>query len=372
AFYISVASGGVPPLSTNSILETTRIWEEIAHALESSSAATRLSDDSQPPPQDGPKVLITGGTGFLGREVARALVLKGATPTVVSRRAPAAWDRLDGVHYISADLSDGLPEGALRGVDIVIHCAAETAGGWEEHQKNSIDASERLMRDSAEAGVKRLIHISSLAVIAGGGVRKPLSEDSPIVAESRTLGPYVWGKAESERAVSNLGRQLGIDTKIVRPGALVDYRAFEPPGRLGKRIGNIFVAVGGGSEPLGVVEVEFAAKTLAWMTGHFEESPEVLNLLAPTLPTRRQLVSRLRRSNPDLTVVWLPTFAVIPLSWMATLLQKALRPRKPAMNVRKIFAQQSYDTSRAAGLSRSVGQYFSDMPEETLMLKEAE
>ncbi|MBA3561005.1 MAG: Gfo/Idh/MocA family oxidoreductase, partial [Gemmatimonadaceae bacterium] len=351
AFYASILSGGAPPLSPASIVETTRIWEEIAHALESSSAASSLSEPRSELPRSGTKVLITGGTGFLGKEVARALALKGAAPTVVSRRAPAAWDRLEGVHYITADLSEGLPDGSLRDVDIVIHCAAETAGGWDEHQKNSIDASERLMRDSAAAGVKRVIHVSSLAVISAGKGQKPLSEDSPIVAESRTLGPYVWGKAESERVVSDLGQSLGIGTRIVRPGALLDYRAFEPPGRLGKRLGNIFVAVGGPGDALGVVEVEFAARVLAWMTEHFEESPEVLNLLAPTLPTRRQLVSRLRRSNPDLTVVWLPTFAVVPLSWMAMLLQKLLRPGKPAMNVAKIFAQQRYDTSRTARLS---------------------
>jgi len=371
AFYSSVQSGGAPPISQASILETTRIWEEIARALESSSAASSFSEGIQRSPRNGARVLITGGTGFLGKEVARALVHKGAHPVVVSRRAPAAWDRLEGVEYITADLSDGLPEGSLRGVDIVIHCAAETAGGWEEHQKNSIDASERLMRDSAAAGVKRVIHVSSLAVIAAGRGKKPLSEESPIVAESRTLGPYVWGKAQSERVVSELGRELGVYTRIVRPGALLDYRAFEPPGRLGKRLGNIFVAVGGPREPLGVVEVEFAAKVLAWMAEHFDDSPELLNLLAPVLPTRRQLVSRLRRSNPDLTVVWLPTFAVIPLSWMAMLLQKMLRPRKPAMNVAKIFAQQSYDTSRTASLSPSVGEYFRESPAEMLAVNTA-
>ena len=46
-----------------------------------------------------------------------------------------------------------------------MHLAAETAGGFEEHRRNSVDATECVIRAAAKAGVKRVIHVSSLAVL---------------------------------------------------------------------------------------------------------------------------------------------------------------------------------------------------------------
>ncbi|MEJ7813499.1 MAG: Gfo/Idh/MocA family oxidoreductase, partial [Gemmatimonadaceae bacterium] len=354
AFYRAVREGGEPPLTPESILETTRIWEHIARSLDSSVSAERLTEPATPRPSGVPRVLITGGTGFLGKEIARTFAEEGAAPRIVARRSPAAWDRLAGADYVVADVAMGVPADALRGVDVVIHCAAETAGGWEEHQRNSVDATERTMRAAAAAGVKRFIHVSSLAVLAGAKGSAALREESPLEPQEKARGPYVWGKLESERVAARLGRELGIEVKIVRPGALVDYRAFEPPGRLGKRLGNIFVAVGSPRESLGVVDVGFAARTIAWMARHFTEAPPMLNLLAPTLPSRRDLVKRLKGTNPDLTVVWLPTAVLVPLSWIAIVAQKALKPGKTAMNVAKVFSSPGYDTTRVAQLAPKV------------------
>src|SRR4029079_8450195 len=63
----------------------------------------------------------------------------------------------------------------------------------------------------------------------------------------------------------------------------------------------------------------------------------------PAGPTKASLVERLRKTNPDLSVVWLPMVVVIPLSWTAILLQKLLRPGRPALNIAKTFARQHYD-----------------------------
>jgi hypothetical protein len=54
----------------------------------------------------------------------------------------------------------------------------------------------------------------------------------------------VWGEDESERLAAALGKESHLDVKIVRPGAIIDHSAFDPPGRLGKRLGGSFIAVG--------------------------------------------------------------------------------------------------------------------------------
>lgn len=345
AFYAAIASGGPSPTSPESILETTRIWQRVSEQLDlyRSRVTSAVADRS------APVVAVTGGTGFLGRQVARTLAAQGASVRVLARRLPAPWERLAGVDYEVVDLGGEVPVSALRGARIVIHAAAETAGGWTEHQRNSLDATEHVLRAAAAAGVKQFIHVSSLAVLADRG--GAMSDTTPLEPNTKGSGPYVWGKLESERLARQLGQELGVAVKVARPGAIVDYDEFDPPGRLGKRLGGLFVAVGSPGQRLGVVDLGFAARVLAWMTDHFDEAPEVFNLLAPSLPAKRELIVRLRQTNPDIRVIWLPTLVLHPLSWLAFGLQKLLRPRRPAINVAKVFSVQAYDTSTSARLA---------------------
>ena len=113
-------------------------------------------------------------------------------------------------------------------------------------------------------------------------------------------------------------------------------------------------AVGSSSDKLGVVDVGFSGRFLAWTVDHWDEVPSPLNLLDPVSPTKRELLDQLRKANPDLTVIWLPTFVLIPLSWVAMLAQKLLRPGKPPINLAKVFSALPYDTSLIAKLAPSV------------------
>jgi len=350
AFYESIRENRASPVTRANLIETVTICEQIGESLRAAYPAMPTSVSCV----RGAPVVVTGGTGFLGREVARALLAGGDQVRVVARRAPPEWEKIPGVTYVVADISQAIAAEVMAGAQAIIHCAAETAGGWEQHQKNSVSATEEVLQAAASANVKRVIHVSSISVLAVPTRGDRLIDDGALEPNSRTGGPYAWGKIESERLAVTRCKDLGIDVRVVRPSALVDYRHFDPPGLLGKRIGNIFVAVGMPSYQLGVVDVVFSAQTLAWMVRHFDEAPLVLNLFEPELPTRRELLARLRRTNPDLTVVWLPPAILLPLSWFAIALQKVVRPRSPAINVAKIFARLRYDTSRIAGLAPAI------------------
>jgi predicted dehydrogenase/nucleoside-diphosphate-sugar epimerase len=352
AFYESIRENHASPVTRTNLIETVAICEQIAAALRAAYPATETAMSASRMRRS--PVVVTGGTGFLGREVARALLASGEQVRVVARRTPPEWEKIPGVAYIVADISRPIAAEVMAGAQAIIHCAAETAGGWEQHEKNSVRATEEVLQAAASANVKRVIHISSISTMAVPTRGGQLTDDGALETNSRSGGPYAWGKIESERLAVNRCKDLGIDLRIVRPSALVDYRHFDPPGLLGKRIGNIFVAVGMPGQKLGVVDVVFSAQTLAWMVRHFEEAPRVLNLFEPELPAKRELLVRLRRANPDLTVVWLPPVILVLLSWFAIGLQKALRPRSPALNVAKIFASLRYDTSRIASLAPAI------------------
>jgi len=350
AFYDSIRENRASPVSRANLIDTVTICEQIAESLRAAYPAasppvTRLR--SAP-------IVVTGGTGFLGREVARALLTGGDQVRVVARRTPPEWEKIPGVTYVAADISQPIAAEVMAGAQAIIHCAAETAGRWEQHQKNSVNATEEVLRAAGSANVKRMIHVSSISVLAVPARGDRLTDDGALEARKRSGGPYAWGKIESERLAVTRCKELGIELRVVRPSALVDYRHFEPPGLLGKRIGNLFIAVGMPGHQLGVVDVIFSAQTLAWIVGHFGEAPAVLNLFEPQLPTKRELLARLRRTNPDLTVFWVPPAILLPLSWVAIAIQKLVRPRSAAINVAKIFAPLHYDTSRITDLAPAI------------------
>jgi predicted dehydrogenase/nucleoside-diphosphate-sugar epimerase len=340
AFYRAIQQRGEAPVSADNILSTVSVCERVADALKPVAAAIRT--EAAPA---SPRVLVTGGTGFLGVELVRSLVQRGLAVRVLARREPAPWDRVAGVEYLVGDLGDAIPERAAAGVATVVHLAAETAGGFDEHRRNSVDATERMLRLAASAGVRRFIHVSSLAVHGPCSDQSGIRESTALEADARARGPYVWGKVESERLAVRLAEELGIEVKIVRPGAIIDQSAFDPPGRLGRRIGNFFVAVGSPSDRLGTVERGFAASALAWIVEHFEEAPAAINLLSPELPEKRELVAALRRINPGMRVFWLPRPALAVISRCAVLAQRVLRPGSVPVDVAKVFAVDRFDTA---------------------------
>ncbi|WP_350281223.1 NAD(P)H-binding protein [Kribbella sp. HUAS MG21] len=99
-------------------------------------------------------ILVTGGTGTIGRHVVPQLQAAGHTVRVLSRHA---GDRGDGVEYFAVDLltGDGLDR-ATKGVDVIVHLAGGPKGD-EIGTRNLVAAAER-------AGVRHLVHISVTAV----------------------------------------------------------------------------------------------------------------------------------------------------------------------------------------------------------------
>src|SRR5690606_736013 len=116
----------------------------------------------------------------------------------------------------------------------------------------------------------------------------------------------------------------------------------------------LFVAVGSRRGSFGTVDRQFAARVISWAIGHFEKVPPVVNLVDAELPTRGELVDRLRPANPDLKVVWLPRPVLGTLSLVAVAAQKVLRPSKPAIHVARVFADQALDRSVIREIARRI------------------
>jgi nucleoside-diphosphate-sugar epimerase len=173
------------------------------------------------------KVLVTGATGFIGCRLAERLALEeGAVVTGTGRnldKVPAL--REAGVELHNVDMTDPV---ALReiveGQEIVFHLVAAMGGASadpEVAQALNVSAGEYLARGAAAAGVKRFVHVSTMAVY-GAPDHDLITEDHPLDTEQ--YAPYGRTKALGELRVREVAEELDLALTVVRPGLVFGPR----------------------------------------------------------------------------------------------------------------------------------------------------
>lgn len=166
------------------------------------------------------RVLVTGATGFTGGHLARALRARGYAVRVMAR-TPVAAQHLaaEGITIVPGDL--GRPESfpaAVTDIDVVYNIAAlyRQAGLPDTvyHQVNAT-AVGRLIEASAAAGVRRVVHCSTVGV-HGDIEHPPAGEDAPL----RPGDVYQISKVEGERIARDAATRTGIQVVIARPSGI--------------------------------------------------------------------------------------------------------------------------------------------------------
>jgi nucleoside-diphosphate-sugar epimerase len=162
------------------------------------------------------KILVTGGTGFIGKNLVRYLVERGHETICLVRKT----SKLDGLKSISvplvfADMMDaGEVDRAFKkvGPDTVYHCAANVMGRNErELIRVNVGGTRNICQACFANGVKRLIYLSSVAVVSGNP-EVPIRDDMPY----NVSNPYGRSKAAAERVVVEF-RGKGLPAAIIRP-----------------------------------------------------------------------------------------------------------------------------------------------------------
>lgn len=206
-------------------------------------------------------VLVTGATGFLGGHLTELLVSNGERPRVLVRPGESAR-RLQGMglDICLGDVADRRAlERAVDGVDHVLHCAART-GPWgpaAEYERSNVRGVEALVRTAMAAGVRRLVHVSSITV-HGNDVRGWADESTPLHEEPN---PYSRSKVAGERLLERMIREEGAPVTIVRPGWIYGPRDTASFARIAGMVakGRMFI-IGSGENHLPLIYVRDAAQ----------------------------------------------------------------------------------------------------------------
>jgi nucleoside-diphosphate-sugar epimerase len=160
------------------------------------------------------KVLITGGTGFLGVHLARKLLEDKYKVTLFDLAPLDAKDLMGKVSVIKGDIRDkNAIESAISGHDYVVHAAAALPIVVSKRLIYSvnIDGTRTVLEACLKHKVKRVIYISSTAVY-GVPRHLPETEDSPI----DPIGYYGESKVAGEKLCKEFGEK-GLSYNILRP-----------------------------------------------------------------------------------------------------------------------------------------------------------
>lgn len=165
------------------------------------------------------RVLVTGGTGFIGRRLVTELLRQGAKVRILSRSIPTAnfWPQQP-VEWVRGDLIDSHSViGICNEIDTVFHLASSAhlidnhTEQTDPHTQVTAQGTARLLKEAASAHIQRMIFISSVKAM-GEGNEQCLDETSPELP----MSSYGKAKLYAERLVIATGQSTDIHVTILR------------------------------------------------------------------------------------------------------------------------------------------------------------
>lgn len=171
---------------------------------------------TQTPAAPAPTVVVTGANGFVGSRICAALVERGATVRAVVRRAGTA-PQLEGVGEHVGDFHD--PELATRvvaGTSAVVTTVHPMGSDRATQARIGVDGTATIARAAAEAGVDRLVHVSTAGVYDRSPGVGDVDEESALVPDD--AGDYAVTKRDADAALAEVD---GLTRILLRPPAVL-------------------------------------------------------------------------------------------------------------------------------------------------------
>lgn len=176
--------------------------------------------------------LVTGGTGFVGSAVVRALIARGERPRCLVRPGSDRRNLNDlAVDLVEGDLTDADSlAAALQDCSALFHVAADYRI-WvrdpDEMDRANVQGTRQLMAAALAQGVGRVVYTSSVAVLGKAPGGTPADEETPVALDDM-IGVYKRSKFLAEEEVRRMQREAGLPVVIVNPSTPIGPRDVKP------------------------------------------------------------------------------------------------------------------------------------------------
>lgn len=161
------------------------------------------------------KVLVTGGTGFIGSRLAERLLIdeEAVVRVMVHNWPKAAWVSRLGVDLVKGDITSYEDvERAVEGCEIVFHCVG-VGGTREQAMKINVQGTENVLKACKRCNVKKIVYLSSV-VVHGDKITDGMSAEAPLISYGET---YADAKIEAEKFFWEYTKTEGLNGSVIRP-----------------------------------------------------------------------------------------------------------------------------------------------------------
>lgn len=262
-----------------------------------------------------PKVMVIGGTGYIGRALTRALVANGHDVRVLSRANRSPFPDLpDEVETIGVSLYDKakLIE-AMAGIETVYNLARSDDATWDAALIHDVEVAIRIAQACHAAGVKRLVYTGTIASYDMSDANQDITEHTPFEHDMSKRNIYARSKAECETQLMRMHREEGLPLVIARPGIVVGKGGPLQHWGIGRWHGAGSVRVwGSGNNKLPFVLVDDVTSGLMLMGENPNAVGQSYNLVGDPILSAKDyfdaifelLGARVRVSTGNMTAFW--------------------------------------------------------------------
>jgi nucleoside-diphosphate-sugar epimerase len=267
------------------------------------------------------------------------------------KRVPSEIERC--AKFVVGDLRDADRLAAhLDGVAIVFHCAAITTNAvpWRVHYETNVRGTEHLVRAAAKAGVKHIVHTSSVAVYGLDDRSRAINESEPFPLAPDRWAYYIRTKIEAEQVARAVAEEEGAALSILRLGLLYGPGAARPVGRGLVQIGSWRFILGGGRNHLPYTYVDNAVDCMLLAAAKSRPGIETYNVVdGPPVTVRDAAARDGRLRGESVRLIPVPAFL---LSTAARFIEyrnrhKETAPKLTRYVVRSATRDVLYDTRKA-------------------------
>ena len=175
------------------------------------------------------KVLVTGGTGFIGAYIIKELIDKGYPVRAIRRSNKLPFfispEILNKVEWVNSDVLDVISlNEAMNGVDAVIHSAAMVSFLKKERKQmynTNVDGTANIVNLALENGVRKLVHISSISALGRTFTGEKVTEEKKWTI-SKLNSHYGISKHKAEMEVWRAMGE-GLDAVIINPSTVLGF-----------------------------------------------------------------------------------------------------------------------------------------------------